>query len=271
MCFHAHYIFLTCGHSVSSLHPIHPSPPCPNQAVARDDSKASQRRFSFDSSVIATSASPHPEPFPAQTPWRLERPFSSPDSPSPNANGAGDGNEAEAVQGDTYGGGVWTSIDNESETEHAIRHRGGRGPGTSYSGSCGQILRHPYRSYKIEGLCLRCRRRRDIRIAIFEVNAIKETVNRESGLGQKPAPQRGAQELSSYAEVVDGEDESKLKPLPLPLQTPVHGSRIHFQADEGPGHQEEQQQQRPWRLTMPPAEIPTTGFGLAGMRNGEWI
>ncbi len=138
--------------------------------------------------------------------------------------------------------------------------------------SCRQILIHPYRTYKIEGMCLHCRRRRDTRLASFEVHAIRDAVYRESVLS--PTPRNGIQSrLGVYAQIGDGwggGDEEKLKPLPQQLPVLRLGKSVHFEG-EVQSFAGQQQQQTPWRLTLPPAEIPRTGWGLAGMRDGEWI
>lgn len=106
---------------------------------------------------------------------------------------------------------------------------------------------------------------------------MREAVYRESVLAPTKdvdgvvGAQRRRWALAAYAKEEDGiEDVRGLKALPLPLSTPRPslGDGVHFQTGEGV---EQQQQQTPWRLTLPPAEIPRTGWGLAGMRDGEWI
>lgn len=88
--------------------------------------------------------------------------------------------------------------------------------------------------------------------------------------------------LSAYQpqwneETARGEDRLKALPLqaPMPMPVPALGRIVHFDAEERVEHleeqQAEQQQQTPWRLTLPPAEVPRSGLGLAGMRDGEWI
>jgi hypothetical protein len=143
---------------------------------------------------------------------------------------------------------------------------------------CGQILIHPYRSYKLEGLCLHCRRRRDTRLASFEVNAIRETVYRESisrptTLGAQS--QRRFESQPWYAQregggkIGGGHGDWRALPLKIPMPMSTLGESVALQAEGSVVQQ--QQQQSPWSLTLPPAEIPKTGWTLAGMRDGEWI
>ncbi|KAF7508968.1 hypothetical protein GJ744_008524 [Endocarpon pusillum] len=293
MCYHTHYIFLACGHSVSTLHPIRPSPPCPNQdqPPAKEITAASaappQRPFSFDPSVIASPLSPLAEPFPVHAPWRLEGPFSTPESTSSIA----DDNEDDLDKNRILV--TYPNIDSKitvtgpitvgrPEDRHEGRYHNTR-TGKAQAAArphthCGEILTHPYRSYKIEGLCLHCRRRRDTLLASFEVNSIREAVNRESPLGSNngrqqrrfeglPPPMAGQNHAG-----LEGNDRLKSRPIPMPVPVrmlvPGQGRNVHFEPRiEGAEHQ----QQTPWRLALPPAEIPKTGAGLAGMRDGEWI
>lgn len=294
MCYHAHYIFLACGHSVSALHPIRPSPPCPHQdqppakEITAASAAPSQRPFSFDPSVIASPLSPLAEPLPGHAPWRLEGPFSTPDSTSSIA----DENE------DDLDKNRFLATDTEFSSKIRVtapitvgrpedRHEGryhNTGTGKAQEAArphthCGEILTHPYRSYKIEGLCLHCRRRRDTLLASFEVNAIREAVNRESLLepnnGRKqrrfeglPAPMAGQNHGG-----LEGNDRLRSRPIPMPVPMPtlVPGQERNVHIQPRIHGTEHQQQQSPWRLTLPPAEIPKTGAGLEGMRDGEWI
>ncbi len=283
MCYHTHYIFLACGHSVSSLHPIDPSPPCPNQPQhppPANNPPASQRPFSFDPSVVASPTSPLPEPFTAHAPWRLEGPFSTPESASATAIADENENESRNADPDISNKVIPTiaTLLDSPEKEHEAKPdtdsaQGGRGP---RPGHCGQILIHPYHSYKIEGPCLHCRRRRDTLVASFEVHAIRETVYREFVLGPTSSgrPQKRFRALDSHPEEdaefgLEGGTQCGLKALPLPMPMSGLGRSVHFPT--GRGVEQQQQQQTPWRLTLPPAEIPRTGWGLAGMRDGEWI
>ncbi len=296
MCYHTHYIFLACGHSVSALHPIHPSPPCPNQdgtpaeKITAGSAAPSQRPFSFDPSVIASPLSPLAEPLSVHSPWRLESPFSTPDSASSvaddNEDDINEENIIVAADTDFHGKTTVTCptmVKKAEETRKGNYHNGVKRKTQEEARPhthCGEVLTHPYRSYKIEGLCLHCRRRRDILLASFEVNAIRETVNRESLV----APKHGRQQrrFEGSPSPTAGQDHSglevndklKLKsmplPVPMPMTVPVQERNVHFQP-QCTGTQHQQQQQTPWRLTLPPAEIPKTGAGLAGMRDGEWV
>jgi hypothetical protein len=300
MCYYSHTIFLHCGHSISSLHPIRPSPPCPSLQPQQQQPRIAEgvtlapdnphRPFSFDPSVIASPTSPLPEPFPAQTPWRLEGPFSTPESASSPAD-----EEEDVVRKDMKFSLIAPAVESGVEQENIppIQHQnqGEREPEETREGqqpqpqrSCGQILIHPYRTYKIEGLCLHCSRRRDTRLASFEVHAIRDTVYRESVPG--PTARKGVQsKLGMHPQVEEelegergggAENDGRLKPLPPQLPMSMLGKNAHFQNQAQrlrvPLQQQQQtQQQTPWRLTLPPAEIPRTGRGLAGMRDGEWI
>ena len=277
MCYHTYYIFLACGHSMSSLRPIRPSPPCPNQhqPLANGTAAAApQRPFSFDPSVATSPLSPTPEPLSPQTPWRLERPFSTPESPSLAAYE--DEVRTRAASGNTgnkKASSFATVVVDGPENEHKSKSNSAAGNGARQYTHCGRILTHPYHSYKIEGLCLHCQRRRNNLLASFEVNAIRETVYRESELRSVGEAQRKFRALSSHAEEkaedrVEGDDS--LKPMTLPVAVSMLGRNVHFQPGLAEVEQQ-QQQQTPWRLTLPPAEIPRTGWGLAGMRDGEWI
>ena len=144
--------------------------------------------------------------------------------------------------------------------------------------TCGQIQSHPYHTYKIEDMCLHCSRRRDTRLASFEVHAIRDTVYRESELG--PTACRVEQSRVGMHPLVENisrggrgtEDNGNLKPLPQQLSMSMLRRSVHLQGEtQRLTVALQQQQQTPWRLTLPPAEIPTTGWGLAGMRDGEWI
>ena len=290
MCYHTHYIFLACGHSVSTLHPIRPSPPCPNQdqppakEITAPSAAPSQRPFSFDPSDIASPLSPLAEPFPVHAPWRLESPFSTPESTSSVADDNEDDLDKNRIlAANTNLGGkitVWRPEDRHEGKYHNTGTGKAQEAGRPHT-HCGEILIHPYRSYKIEGICLHCRRRRDTLLASFEVNAIREAVNRESLLGPNNGrQQRRFEGLPSPIAGPDHaglEDDDRLKfrpipmpaPMPMPMPVPVQGRNVHFEPRiDGTEHQ---QQQTPWRLTLPPAEIPKTGAGLAGMRDGEWI
>jgi hypothetical protein len=144
---------------------------------------------------------------------------------------------------------------------------------------CGQILIHPYHSYKIEGLCLHCSRRRDNLLANFEVNAIRDTVYRESMSG----PAYTKRKFGSFSPCADGDNEGRagtegaqaLNLLPVHLKQPMPTlslfQNLYLQVEGARVEQQQQQQQTPWRLTLPPAEVPKNGWGLAGMREGEWI
>lgn len=289
MCYHTHYIFLSCGHSVSSPYPNRRSPLCPIRATASGDMAASKRPFSFDPSAIASPFPSQPEPFPAMTPWRLEGPFSPVESGFTDADGAKNEDEDGDAERITNSRGVQTFTADGSETQQGRnRNNGGRGrPGagqaTSQIGTCGQIFIHPYRTYKIEGLCMHCRVGRDVRLASFEVKAIRESVDRESGVGRGGVLGRRVRALSSLPEWVDAEGDGDVKSLPQPL--PISASRrrnMHSASSGRPKkpveHEEQleeqeqqQQQQSPWQLTMPPAAITKTGLDVDGMRDGEWI
>jgi hypothetical protein len=172
----------------------------------------------------------------------------------------------------------------QDDQERGGKEEGGGGGGGErrrYS-SCGQIHIHPYRTYKLEGLCLHCRRRRDTRLASFEVNAIRDSVQRESMLGvDRLGMGRRFRALSHIHEEIGGRQEGNrtFKALPQPvvsLPVSLLGRRVHFEegrarGGSASGEEEGQQQQTPWRLTLPPAEPPRRGWGLAGMRDGEWI
>jgi hypothetical protein len=302
MCYHTHYIFLACGHSASSLYPIRPSPPCPSQqeyqqrhhpAPAKDMKSTdttsavapSSRPFSFEASIIASPLSPYLEPLPTHTPWRLEGPFSTPESASSIVDEDVEQDQETYTNTETNIGMHKTILESSVGAETGQENEERR---NTTSKHCGHILIHPYHSYKIEGLCLRCLTRRDTLLANFEVNAIRDTVYRESisGLGHT---KRRFGSSSSCAEGdsggkygTGGDQELKLLsgqrkqpvPMPMPMQTlkPSLLQNVHLQV--GMARVEEQQhqhQQTPWRLTLPPAEVPRNGWGLAGMRDGEWI
>lgn len=287
MCYHTYYIFLGCGHSVSSLHPNSRSPPCPFRAMASGDMAVSKRPFSFDPSVVASPFSTHPEPFPTMTPWRLEEPFSPVESNFADADGAQNENEDGDAETKTNSRGVQTCTADGSQTQQGMNPNGGAGEETSQIGTCGQILIHPYRTYKIEGLCMHCRVGRDVRLASFEVNAIRESVDRESGHARSGVLGRRVRALSCLTEWVDAEDDGNMESLPQPQRiSALRRRNMHIvargrlkrpveyeeQLEVGQEQQQQQQQQqRPWRLTMTPAEIPKTGLDLEGMRDGEWI
>lgn len=270
MCYHRHYIFLACGHSVYSPRPMHPGPRCPNQPAPADNMTAAERPFSFDPSVIASPLSPHSKRVSANTPWRLEGPFITPDSPSPASN---------QPNADENGNGYFnkkplstiattTTPDGKENTQATKGDNSTKQANQANQRThCGQILIHPYRSYKIEGSCLHCQRRRDTLLATFEVAAIRDNVYRESLLGLSAgAPRR----FGTPASRADGEGGDGGGGEAMPLQLPMLGRSVQFQSD-GLKEEQGQQQQTPWRLTLPPAEVPRNGWGLAGMRDGEWI
>jgi hypothetical protein len=307
MCYHTHYIFLACGHSASSLHPIRPSPPCPSQqqyeqrhdpAPAKDMKSAnissavarSARPFSFEPSIISSPLSPRLEPIPTLTPWRLEEPFSTPESASSIFDG--DVQEDQAIYRNT-------KTNTGMHKPISDRHRGAEKgqekeetENTAYK-HCGHILLHPYHSYKVEGLCLRCLKRRDTLLANFEVNAIRDSVYRESVSGLARTKRRFGSSSSCAGgdsggkHGTGGDQELKLlsgqlkqtMPMSMPNQismsiltpTPTPSLLQNMQVQVGMVRVDEQQQQTPWRLTLPPAEVPKFGWGLAGMRPGEWI
>lgn len=301
MCYHTQYIFLACGHSVSSVRPIRPSPPCPyrEESTAINTEidvkiEAPQRPFSFDPSVIASPISEHPEPFPAHTPWRLEEPFSPIDAATSTAILDENGEVNEIVNaGENYAPHTVSASDAPTIATPVKRDSAAnKSEKAQQQIHCGQILHHPYRSYKIEGPCLHCRQRRDNLLASFEINSIKETVYREAAPGaksQSDEQRRFIARLSAYqlqrnGEMGRGEDRIKALPLqaPIPISVPALRKFVHFdevesvEREEGHVHrqqpqQQQQQQQTPWRLTLPPAEVPRIGSGLAGMRDGEWI
>lgn len=286
MCYHTHYIFLWCGHSITARHPIHPSPPCPirrqsTTGVKETETSISPRPFSFDPSVIAHPISPlpEPEPFPSQTPWRLERPFSTPESPSPLATTDEDP-YFEERQGyrrpNLPRSKVATAYEQENlmpqqqsrRQKRQLGKHGNDAPATS----CGQVHIHPYRTYKIEGLCLHCRKRRDTALASFEANAIRESVYRES-VFESENRMRAGRRFEAIAEREHAEHRG-LKSIPTPIVVPPISMSVlgeHMEFREQDGYQQQDRQQTPWRLTLPPARPPRTGNRLEGMRDGEWI
>jgi len=171
-----------------------------------------------------------------------------------------------------------TTLDNSVRAEEGQEKEEGRNPAYKH---CGRILIHPYHSYKIEGLCLRCLTRRDTLLANFELNAIRDTVYRESMSGPGHKNRRFASSsLCAEGDLggkcgIGGDQELKLlsvqlkQPMAMPMPKPSLLQNVHLQV--GMARVEEQQQQTPWRLTLPPAEVPRNGWGLAGMRDGEWI
>jgi hypothetical protein len=282
MCYHAHYIFLACGHSVSSLLPLYPSKPCPTKRQpSANEIAVSDRPFSFDPSVSASPTSPLPDPCTPQTPWRLEGPFSTPESAPLTAAEDEEEKESRDAIGMTVDGKATPTIAlNQTQNEkNAALDNAGEGTRVQFN-HCGQIHTHPYRSYKLEGLCLHCRRRRDNLLASFEVNSIRESVYREAGhgAGAGGGSQKTVIALPSQADRgrTEKEGDDKLQPLPyiyempMPMPMPGLGRSLHSQAGLAEVDQQ-QQQQTPWRLTLPAAEVPRTGWGLAGMRYGEWI
>lgn len=86
----------------------------------------------------------------------------------------------------------------------------------------------------------------------------------------------------THEEIGEGgpeEGDRTFKALPQPvvsLPVSLLGRNVHFEEGRGRdgsaiGEEEGQQQQTPWRLTLLTAEPPKRGWGLAGMRDGEWI
>lgn len=49
---------------------------------------------------------------------------------------------------------------------------------------CNERLSHPLHTYRIAGLCRRCEREREERLALFEVGSIREGVEREGRVGR---------------------------------------------------------------------------------------
>ena len=75
--------------------------------------------------------------------------------------------------------GPWTGATREPQSDDS---EGGpeEEEGEVLAEMCNEKLSHPLHTYRIAGLCLRCRREREERLARFEVGAIKDGVERES-------------------------------------------------------------------------------------------
>ena len=111
MCYHALYLFMKCGHTVTSAKPVPNAPPCPLLT------KELFRRPSLASPIGPVAS-------------------------------AGD------------------QIFDTSVRRHNT------GP------QCREVLSHPLHTFRIDGFCLSCSRGREERLARFEVDAIRNDVNR---------------------------------------------------------------------------------------------
>lgn len=100
-----------------------------------------------------------------------------------------------------------TTQDETAQDSGSDDAEGGSGSDSDISVAvCEEKFAHPLHTYRIAGLCMRCQREREERLARFEVGSIRDGVERESELGRQRQMRRQRQRHSG-----EGEEDKQMK------------------------------------------------------------